>query len=177
MHDVNDQIAKVVKEVAATESLDISVEASTEPSAPKKERKVDALGRARATGRRKESAASVWFKIRSEASKSGSTFVVNNKDINEYFPREAHNQDIRRPLDLCLDEGVQYDIVVNVRGGGMTGQCGAVRHGLSRALVHFDPELHIALKRKGFLTRDSRAVERKKFGYMKARKKTQFRKR
>nr|WP_246119070.1 30S ribosomal protein S9 [Candidatus Cytomitobacter primus] len=145
-----------------------------EQEAPKREKKVDKLGRSYGTGRRKESVARVWFK---KSSSGESSFTVNGKTVDEYFTRAFYNLDVKTPLNVSLAEGEVYHIMSTVKGGGLTGQCGAVRHGLSRALVNFDPELHISLKKKGLLTRDSRKVERKKYGHLKARKVTQYSKR
>ncbi len=144
--------------------------------APKRERIVDALGRSYGTGRRKESTARVWFKVLDQ-DQGSDLFTVNGKNVDEYFSREFYNKEVKKPLLLCFPEGAKFTIKTTVKGGGMTGQCGAVRHGLSRALADFDPELRAALKRKGYLTRDARKVERKKYGFLKARKQTQFRKR
>lgn len=141
-------------------------EASAAPRAPKK----DSLGRSYGTGRRKNSVARVWIK-------SGSGKVsVNGCTFEKYFARETHRMIITQPFEATKTVG-QFDIICTVLGGGHTGQAGAIRHGLSRALDNFEPELHTALRRGGYLTRDPRVVERKKYGQHKARKSTQFSKR
>ena len=122
------------------------------------------------TGRRKSSVARVFIK------KGTGQFIVNGKPLTEYFARETGQMVARQPL--VLTENVEtFDIKVNVRGGGETGQAGAVRHGLTRALIDFDAELKPTLSKAGLVTRDAREVERKKVGLRKARKKPQFSKR
>lgn len=122
------------------------------------------------TGRRKTSVARVWLKP------GKGSFKVNNREINEYFPRESWQIQVREPLELTETDG-QYDILVNVQGGGLTGQAGAVRHGLSRALLQSNDTLRKKLKVAGLLRRDSRMVESKKYGKRKARRGQQFSKR
>ena len=124
----------------------------------------------RGTGKRKTSVARVILRP------GDGTTWFNGKTIEEYFPRPAHRVLALAPLKVAGVEG-QYDVRVRVHGGGPTGQAGAVRHGIARALVEVDPELRVALKREGFLTRDARIVERKKAGLHKARKAPQFSKR
>lgn len=137
---------------------------------PQRERKVDSMGRAYATGRRKSSIARVWIK-------SGSgRITVNGKDFSEYFARPVLRMVVQQPL-VAASRASEFDIVCTVKGGGLSGQAGAFRHGLSRALVYFEPELCSPLKRGSFLTRDSRVVERKKYGRRKARRSFQFSKR
>ena len=122
------------------------------------------------TGRRKTAVARVFMK-------SGSgKFIVNDKPVDEFFSRETGRMVVRQPLELTQHVGT-FDIMVNVTGGGESGQAGAVRHGIARALVEADPELRVPLKREGFLARDARAVERKKAGLKKARKAPQWAKR
>jgi len=122
------------------------------------------------TGRRKTSVARVWLK-------SGKgNFKINNRELNEYFPRESWQIQARDPLAVTETEGL-YDIFVNVKGGGLTGQAGAVRHGLSRALLQSNDTLRKKLKIAGFLRRDPRMVESKKYGKRKARRGQQFSKR
>ena len=123
-----------------------------------------------ATGRRKSSVARVIFK------KGKGNFLVNGRDFNEYFNRDTQKMIIRKPLELLNVDG-QYDISVNVSGGGATGQAGAVRLGISRALEKINGDFRSELKSNGMLTRDSRKVERKKYGQPGARKKFQFSKR
>jgi small subunit ribosomal protein S9 len=141
-----------------------------ETTAPRYEKKVDALGRAYATGRRKNAVARVWLKP------GKGKIVVNGRDVSVYFARPTQQMLIQQPFDTA-NRTDQYDIMCTVKGGGLSGQAGAVRHGISRALTHFEPELRGALKSGGFLTRDSRMVERKKYGRAKARKSFQFSKR
>jgi small subunit ribosomal protein S9 len=137
-----------------------------EPGASKK----DAKGRAYATGRRKNAVARVWVKP------GTGRIVINDKDEKVYFARPVLRMIIRQPLIAANRDG-QFDVVVTVTGGGLSGQAGAVRHGVSRALVNFEPGLRAVLKPGGFLTRDPRAVERKKYGKPKARRSFQFSKR
>lgn len=141
-----------------------------EVAAPVREQQLDAHGRAYATGRRKDAVARVWIKP------GAGRITVNGKDYDKYFARPVLQMLLNQPLQVVERTG-QYDINCTVKGGGLSGQAGAVRHGLSRALVNFEPELQPALKKQGFLTRDSRTVERKKYGKAKARKSFQFSKR
>jgi small subunit ribosomal protein S9 len=131
---------------------------------------LDAQGRAYATGRRKESVARVWLKTGS------GKFVVNGRELGTYFARPTLRMVINQPFAQINREG-HYDVHCTVVGGGLSGQAGAVRHGLSRALITFDPTLRPVLKSGGFLTRDDREVERKKYGKAKARRSFQFSKR
>ncbi|MEM6762416.1 MAG: 30S ribosomal protein S9 [Pseudomonadota bacterium] len=141
-----------------------------ETSAPVHVQKLDAQGRAYATGKRKDAVARVWVKP------GGGRIVVNKKPYDEYFARPVLQMVIRQPLLVASRDG-QFDIIATVSGGGLSGQAGAVRHGISKALTHYEPELRGILKRVGFLTRDSRVVERKKYGRRKARRSFQFSKR
>lgn len=125
---------------------------------------------ARGTGRRKTSVARVYLR------EGSGRMTVNGRELTEYFSRPVHAYVCRQPLAVTDTEG-KYDILVNVRGGGHTGQAGAIRHGLSRALVALDEANLSSLKANGFMTRDSRMVERKKYGQPGARKKFQFSKR
>jgi len=138
--------------------------------APRHVKKVDAQGRAYATGKRKDAVARVW--IRPGSGK----VVVNKRPFEVYFARPVLRMILEQPLNVANRKG-QYDVIVTVAGGGLSGQAGAVRHGLSKALTHFEPELRGVLKKGGFLTRDSRVVERKKYGRAKARRSFQFSKR
>ena len=122
------------------------------------------------TGRRKTSTARVFL------SKGTGSIVVNGKPLDEYFSRETSRMVVRQPLEL-LDSAYAYDLYVTVAGGGISGQAGAIRHGITRALIEADETLKPALKAAGFVTRDSRQVERKKLGLRKARKRPQFSKR
>jgi small subunit ribosomal protein S9 len=138
--------------------------------APVRERKVDAQGRSYATGKRKDAVARVWVKP------GTGVITVNDRPVNTYFARPVLRMILQQPLQIA-DRVGQYDVVVTVTGGGLSGQAGAVRHGLSKALTHAEPELRSALKKEGFLTRDARVVERKKYGKAKARRSFQFSKR
>jgi small subunit ribosomal protein S9 len=143
---------------------------SAQPDAPVHVQKLDAQGRAYATGKRKDAVARVW--IRPGSGK----VTVNNRPIDVYFARPVLRMLLQQPLQVAgrVD---QYDITVTVAGGGLSGQAGAVRHGLSKALTYYEPELRGPLKKEGFLTRDPRVVERKKYGRAKARRSFQFSKR
>ena len=139
---------------------------SAEPSVSKR----DAKGRAYATGRRKDAVARVWIKPGS------GRITVNNREEKVYFARPVLRMILRQPLIAAGRDG-QFDVIVTVTGGGLSGQAGAVRHGISRALVNYEPGLRAVLKPGGFLTRDPRTVERKKYGRPKARRSFQFSKR
>ena len=138
--------------------------------APRHVRKIDKQGRAYATGKRKNAVARVWIKPGS------GKITVNTRAVEVYFARPVLRMLIQQPLAIAKRSG-QYDITVTCAGGGLSGQAGAVRHGLSKALTYFEPELRPLLKKEGFLTRDSRVVERKKYGKAKARRSFQFSKR
>jgi small subunit ribosomal protein S9 len=144
--------------------------APTPTEAPKYERKVDAQGRAYATGKRKNAVARVWLKP------GKGKITVNGRDSEVYFARPVLRMMMNQPLVL-VDRATQYDVVCTVVGGGLSGQAGAVRHGISKALTFYEPELRPTLKNGGFLTRDARVVERKKYGKAKARRSFQFSKR
>ncbi len=138
--------------------------------APRHVQKLDKQGRAYATGKRKDAVARVWLK------RGPGKIIVNDKPVEQYFARPVLQMVLKQPL-LIANRLEQYDIVVAVEGGGLSGQAGAVRHGLSKALTYYEPELRGVLKKEGFLTRDSRVVERKKYGKAKARRSFQFSKR
>ena len=138
--------------------------------APVYVQKLDAQGRAYSTGKRKNAIARVWVQ------RGTGKITINGKDQMQYFAREILRMMIAQPLTVS-DRETQYDVVCTVEGSGLSGQAGAIRHGLSHALTHFEPELRKVLKPHGFLTRDSRVVERKKYGRAKARKSFQFSKR
>jgi small subunit ribosomal protein S9 len=140
------------------------------PETPVYEQKLDAYGRAYATGKRKDAVARVWVKP------GGGRIIVNGKDFTEYFARPVLQMVLQQPLVAAQRTG-QFDVNCTVSGGGLSGQAGAVRHGLSIALTRYEPELRSVLKKGGFLTRDSRTVERKKYGRRKARRSFQFSKR
>ena len=139
-------------------------------AAPAHVRKVDSLGRSYATGKRKDAVARVWVKAGS------GKIIVNGKDYTAYFARPVLQMILRQPIVAAARDG-QFDIIATVAGGGLSGQAGAVRHGLSKAITYFEPGLRSVLKKGGFLTRDSRVVERKKYGRAKARRSFQFSKR
>ena len=131
---------------------------------------LDKKGRAYGTGRRKDAVARVWV------TRGNGKITINERDIAVYFARGTQRLVINQPFEASSRIG-QFDVTAIVSGGGLMGQAGAVRHGISRALVHFEPELHGPLKKAGLLTRDSRVVERKKYGRHKARRGTQWVKR
>ena len=134
------------------------------------ERKVDAQGRAYATGKRKNAIAKVWIQP------GKGKITINGRDQEVYFARPVLRMMLAQPMDLC-DRAGQFDIVVSVQGSGLSGQAGAIRHGISKALTYYEPGLRAVLKPHGLLTRDSRVVERKKYGKAKARRSFQFSKR
>ena len=140
------------------------------PEAPKYVQKLDKQGRAYATGKRKNAVARVWIKP------GGGKVTINAKPVETFFARPVLRMLIAQPLVAANRQG-QYDVVCTVSGGGLSGQAGAVRHGLSKALMRYEPDLRSVLKRGGFLTRDPRVVERKKYGRAKARRSFQFSKR
>ena len=139
-------------------------------TAPVHLQKLDAQGRAYATGKRKNAVARVWIKP------GKGTVTVNGREFAVYFARPVLQLIVKQPI-VATERTDQYDVVVTVAGGGLSGQAGAVRHGISKALTYYEPDLRSALKRGGFLTRDSRVVERKKYGRAKARRSFQFSKR
>ncbi len=144
--------------------------APAEPTAPLREQQLDAYGRAYATGRRKDAVARVWLKPGS------GKITVNGRDQTVYFARPTLRLVINQPFDVSERQG-QYDVIATVHGGGLSGQAGAVKHGIAQALSRFEPALRTAVKQAGFLTRDPRVVERKKYGRAKARRSFQFSKR
>lgn len=166
-------------------------DAEPQPDAPVYEQKLDDQGRAYATGKRKDAIARVWVKpgqgritiqgtVKSRAQfdkkrRTGET-MTKGRDYTEYFARPVLQMVIRQPL-TATDRLTSYDIVATVSGGGLSGQAGALRHGISKALINFEPSLRSTLKQGGFVTRDSRVVERKKYGRAKARRSFQFSKR
>ena len=142
----------------------------TGPAAPLREKEIDAQGRSYATGRRKDAVARVWIKPGS------GKITVNGRDQEVYFARPTLRLVINQPFDVAERSG-QYDVVCTVKGGGLSGQAGAVKHGIAQALSKFEPATRGAVKAAGFLTRDPRVVERKKYGRAKARRSFQFSKR
>lgn len=157
LESVKEEVRKVADEKARYET-------------PIRTQRLDELGRSYGTGRRKESVARVWLKPGS------GQMVVNGRPVLKYFTRSVLQTIVMQPFVLA-DRAGRYDVFCTVRGGGLSGQAGAVRHGITRALVDFEPDLRAVLKPAGLLTRDPREVERKKFGLMKARRSFQFSKR
>jgi small subunit ribosomal protein S9 len=166
-------------EETAAAPAEIAAEAPAEEAAPTpsqqiqavlREQQLDKFGRAYATGRRKDAVARVWLKPGS------GKITVNGRDQEVYFARPTLRLIINQVFDVTDRRG-QYDVVATVTGGGLSGQAGAVRHGISTALTRFEPALRTTVKREGFLTRDPRVVERKKYGRAKARRSFQFSKR
>jgi len=147
-----------------------NVAAAVVNDAPVHVQKLDAQGRAYATGKRKNAIARVWIKP------GAGKITVNGKDFNAFFARPVLQMILQQPI-VAASRVDQYDVIATVSGGGLSGQAGAVRHGISKALTFFEPELRAVLKKGGFLTRDSRVVERKKYGKAKARRSFQFSKR
>ena len=152
--------------VSNFQDLQVDNEKAQEPVVPKK----DNLGRSYATGRRKDAVARVWIKPGS------GKLSVNSRDLEKYFMRPVLRMIINEPFQVVNREN-QFDVFCTVAGGGLSGQAGALRHGISQALIRYEPELRPLLKKGGFLTRDSRVVERKKYGHRKARRSFQFSKR
>lgn len=157
----------MAEEIQSLADAKIIVDAA---AAPKVEPKRDAQGRSYATGKRKDAVARVWVKP------GKGRILVNNREFENYFVRPVLRMIINQPFTAANRAG-EFDVICTVSGGGLSGQAGAVRHGISKALTYFDPELRPALKAGGFLTRDSRVVERKKYGRKKARRSFQFSKR
>ncbi|MFK8033208.1 MAG: 30S ribosomal protein S9 [Hyphomicrobiales bacterium] len=162
----------MAEELQSLEDLGNVMEAEGEAveAAPVHVQKLDAQGRAYATGKRKDAVARVWLKPGS------GKITVNGKSFDGYFARAVLQLVVRQPL-VAADRDTQFDINATVAGGGLSGQAGAVRHGISKALTYYEPALRSGLKKGGFITRDSRVVERKKYGKAKARKSFQFSKR
>ncbi|SNS56594.1 30S ribosomal protein S9 [Antarctobacter heliothermus] len=160
-----DQINSL-EELGAAAGVDAAVVLEEAPREPVR----DELGRSYATGKRKDAVARVWIKPGS------GKVVVNGKEMDKYFARPVLQLILRQPMQVAGVEG-EFDVMATVKGGGLTGQAGAVKHGISKALQLYNPSLRGALKAAGFLTRDSRVVERKKFGKRKARRSFQFSKR
>jgi small subunit ribosomal protein S9 len=156
------------KEQAPAQDLQSLGAVATETKA--RESKTDAQGRAYGTGRRKESVARVWLQ------RGKGKITVNGKPQEQYFGRQTHLLVMNQPF-LVANRVGEFDVICTVVGGGLSGQAGAIRHGISRALDNFEPALHTPLKKAGFLTRDARQVERKKVGKHKARRSKQWAKR
>jgi small subunit ribosomal protein S9 len=156
--------------INSLEDLGTTSAVSAQPAAPVHVQKLDKEGRAYATGKRKNAIARVWVKPGS------GKITVNGKEFNLFFARPVLQMILQQPI-IAAARKDQYDVVATVSGGGLSGQAGAVRHGISQALTRYEPELRGVLKKGGFLTRDSRVVERKKYGKAKARRSFQFSKR
>ena len=163
-------MSETATSLADLETLGADVQAPAQIAAVIREQEIDAQGRAYATGRRKDAVARVWLKP------GTGKIVVNGRDQEVYFARPTLRLVINQVFDVSERAG-QYDVVCTVKGGGLSGQAGAVKHGIAQALSKFEPLLRSAVKAEGFLTRDSRVVERKKYGKAKARKSFQFSKR
>lgn len=157
-------------ELNSLEELGTDAPATEAVAAPVYVQKLDAQGRAYATGKRKDAIARVWIMPGS------GKITINGRDYPVYFARPVLQMVLQQPL-IAADRAGQFDIVATVTGGGLSGQAGAIRHGISKALTHYEPALRGVLKKGGFLTRDSRVVERKKYGRAKARRSFQFSKR
>ncbi|MGN7159717.1 30S ribosomal protein S9 [Sphingomonas sp. SAFR-052] len=155
---------------AAEVGTDAPAPAPAAPTMPLRAQEIDAYGRAYATGRRKDAVARVWLKPGS------GKITINGRDQEVYFARPTLRLVINQPFGVA-DRTGQYDVICTVKGGGLSGQAGAVKHGISQALTRYEPILRAPVKAAGFLTRDSRAVERKKYGKAKARRSFQFSKR
>ena len=172
-------LAELTKEEAPAPAAEAPAEEAAAPTeaapppveqAPLREQQLDKHGRAYATGRRKDAIARVWLKPGS------GKIVVNGREQEVYFARPSLRLVINQPFDVADRKG-QYDVVATVKGGGLSGQAGAVKHGIAQALTRFEPALRTTVKQAGFLTRDPRVVERKKYGRAKARRSFQFSKR
>lgn len=165
-----DDNSATLADVMPVEAVDVVVPPTEVEMAPVYERTVDELGRSYATGKRKDAVARVWVKP------GTGKISINGREGDLYFIRPTLQMIIRQPFDVT-ERKTQFDVYCTVKGGGLSGQAGAVRHGISKALTLQEPELRGALKKNGFLTRDSRVVERKKYGKPKARRSFQFSKR
>ncbi|MBB5514881.1 small subunit ribosomal protein S9 [Rubricella aquisinus] len=163
---MSDEIKSLDDLKDAVAGSDVVVEESTTPREPVR----DELGRSYATGKRKDAIARVWVK------RGSGKVTVNGKELNAYFARPVLQMILNQPFQVAGVEG-EFDVMATVKGGGLSGQAGAVKHGISKALTLFEPSLRGPLKAAGFLTRDSRVVERKKYGKAKARRSFQFSKR
>jgi small subunit ribosomal protein S9 len=160
----------MAEQLNSLQELGNSAVATKVDAAPVHVQKLDALGRAYATGKRKDAVARVWIKPGS------GKIIVNDKEFAAYFARPVLQMVLQQPI-VAANRAGQFDVIATVAGGGLSGQAGAVRHGISKALTYYEPGLRPVLKKGGFLTRDSRVVERKKYGKAKARRSFQFSKR
>lgn len=163
-------LKKATKATKTTKAAKVAAEEATVEENVVRKSKKDKQGRSYATGRRKDAVARVWIK----AGKGNIT--INEKSIDQYFARPVLKMIINQPFEVA-NRVNEFDVVCTVKGGGLSGQAGAIKHGISRALNVYEPELRDCLKKAGFLTRDDRAVERKKYGKAKARRSYQFSKR
>jgi small subunit ribosomal protein S9 len=178
MSDTRESIADQLGTTAAPAAAPTTAPTADSPpppappaeAAPLREQQLDKYGRAYATGRRKDAVARVWLKPGS------GKILVNGREQEVYFARPTLRLVINQPFDVAERQG-QYDVVATVVGGGLSGQAGAVKHGIAQALTRFEPALRTVVKQAGFLTRDPRVVERKKYGRAKARRSFQFSKR
>jgi small subunit ribosomal protein S9 len=168
--DLKDLTSAAPAAPAAASDTPEAPRAPTGPAAVLREREIDAQGRSYATGRRKDAVARVWIKPGS------GKITVNGRDQEVYFARPTLRLVINQPFEVA-DRSGQYDVIATVKGGGLSGQAGAVKHGIAQALTRYEPSLRSTVKAAGFLTRDSRVVERKKYGKAKARRSFQFSKR
>ncbi|HEU4958437.1 MAG TPA: 30S ribosomal protein S9 [Sphingomicrobium sp.] len=168
--ETNDAPAAETATVETADTVEAPAPVVVQAEAPLREQQLDKYGRAYATGRRKDAVARVWLKPGS------GKIEVNGRDQSIYFARPTLRLVINQPFGVT-DRVGQYDVVATVKGGGLSGQAGAVKHGIAQALSRYEPALRTAVKREGFLTRDSRVVERKKYGRAKARRSFQFSKR
>ena len=157
------------KKIESLQDIKAATVANTEAKAPRKSVK-DKKGRSYATGKRKDAVARVWVMP------GKGNITINDKSIDEYFARPVLKMVINQPFEVA-DRVNEFDVVCTVSGGGLSGQAGAIKHGISKALNEYEPELRAVLKKAGFLTRDDRVVERKKYGLAKARRSYQFSKR
>jgi small subunit ribosomal protein S9 len=164
------QAAAPAAAAAADAYLAGQIDEPAAPTTPLRAQELDQYGRAYATGRRKDAVARVWLKP------GTGKITINGRDQEIYFARPTLRLVINQPFGVAEREG-QYDVICTVKGGGLSGQAGAVKHGISQALTKYEPVLRAPVKKAGFLTRDSRAVERKKYGKAKARRSFQFSKR
>ncbi|MZR31017.1 30S ribosomal protein S9 [Sneathiella litorea] len=170
LEDLKDLTTGAAKETPAAESGAEVIEAAEVIEVVHPDPVIDSLGRSYATGKRKNAIARVWIKPGS------GKFTVNGRDQEVYFARPVLRMILLQPFEVT-DRVGQFDVICTVKGGGLSGQAGAVRHGISKALLAYEPALRPALKAEGFITRDSRVVERKKYGRAKARRSFQFSKR
>ena len=168
--ETNDAPAAETATVETADTVEAPAPVVVQAEAPLREQQLDKYGRAYATGRRKDAVARVWLKPGS------GKIEVNGRDQSIYFARPTLRLVINQPFGVT-DRVGQYDVVATVKGGGLSGQAGAVKHGIAQALSRFEPALRTAVKQAGFLTRDPRVVERKKYGRAKARRSFQFSKR